>query len=271
MKKKQTYFTDFILKHPDVLMCPHCHQGFNLMEKSLVCSNHHTFNINKKGYVTLVKMHHLKADAVYNAELFEARRRFIDKGFYQEVYSVLSRYLNNHSLWCDMGSGEGTHGKFLLENRELEMLGLDLSKDAIAQASSYLSLGYIPLVADLANMPLHDHSVDGILNFLSPSNEAQMDRILKDNGIILKVVPGHHYFKELRASLSMDAFEATDYKFKRFEIIEEHVIEKTYDLDSEAYADLIRMTPLSQYKTSNEIFNAITIHLKVLVLKRKES
>lgn len=44
-------------------------------------------------------------------------------------------------------------------------------------------------MADLNNIPLKDESIDIILNILSPSNESEMSRLLKKDGIIIKVTP----------------------------------------------------------------------------------
>lgn len=271
MKRKVTLFKEFINQHSDLLQCPHCGSELVLDDNSLICNNNHRFDIHKKGYGSLIKTHKLKVDKVYTADLFNARRRFIEAGFYNKVYDVIRPYMKDDSIWLDMGSGEGTHGAMLIENCSAAMIGVDLAKDAIALATSYLPQDYIPLVGDLAHLPLQDHSCDGILNFLSPSNELEMGRVLKQDGLIIKVVPLQNYLKELRIALAMDEFEPTDYQFKQFEIVDSFDIETNRALTENETHDLFAMTPLSQHRSNTIILNSISIHLRVLVLRRKES
>ncbi len=56
-------------------------------------------------------------------------------------------------------------------------------------------------VADLAAAPFRNRSFDAILNILSPSNYAEFERLLSDDGIVLKVIPRSGHLKELRRFL----------------------------------------------------------------------
>lgn len=271
MKSKQTLFIEHLQTNPNLFQCPYCDDVLSIDHKTLRCPLGHCFDLHKKGTLTLVKTHLLKQDDVYNKDLFDARRRFIKHGFYDDVHDVLKTYATSKSVWCDMGSGEGSHGHKMIQGEDAFMVGLDLSKPAIALASDYLVDGYCPVVADLAHMPLVAKSMDGILNFLSPSNELEMARILKDDGIILKVVPDKDYLKELRQGLDMDEFVPTDYQFRHFDIMTTHHLKKVYKLGENDFKDLLAMTPLSQYKEIQTTFNTITIDLRILVLKKKEA
>lgn len=74
-------------------------------------------------------------------------------------------------------------------------------------ATDYLKTGNIYFVADINNIPLSNNSIDIILNFLSPYNTLEVNRVLKDNGYIIKIVPGNDYLKELRKAYTMNDYE----------------------------------------------------------------
>ena len=76
-------------------------------------------------------------------------------------------------------------------------MGIDISKEGITMASKAY-FGIIWCVADLTNFPLMNEQFDVIINILSPSNYEEFARVLKDDGILIKVVPGNSYLKELR-------------------------------------------------------------------------
>ncbi len=259
------------MTHQDFMICPHCTETLNLDNNSLKCSMNHQFDIHKKGYVSLVKNHKLKVDAVYNKVLFEARRRFIDGHYYQSVYDIIRPYLKDGEVWCDLGSGEGSHAHHIMKDKSLSMIALDLSKDAIQQASDYLVEGMIPLVADLSHVPLHDKTLDGILNFLSPSHEAEMLRLLKPGGYVIKVIPDADYLKELRVAYGMESYVPLESSFKHFEIVDHFSVHDTFELSETAKEDLLKMSPLVQHKEQVDHLSAITIAMKVLILQRKES
>ncbi len=76
-------------------------------------------------------------------------------------------------------------------------VGLDLAKAGIVSATKQ-EREAIWCVADLAAAPFRNRSFDAILNILSPSNYAEFERLLSDDGIVLKVIPKSGYLKELR-------------------------------------------------------------------------
>lgn len=122
-----------------------------------------------------------------------------------------------------MGCGDGTHDNkiySLLKNKQSFLLGIDIANEGIICSSDYVGNNFIPIIADLNDMPFVDNKVDIILNILSPSNEKEMKRILKDNGIIIKVTPKKDYLIELRNALNIKDYEN--------ELVIEENIKKNY-------------------------------------------
>ncbi|MCL1918254.1 MAG: methyltransferase domain-containing protein, partial [Peptococcaceae bacterium] len=80
-------------------------------------------------------------------------------------------------------------------------LGIDLCKDAVKIAShTHPSLTWC--VADLARPPIADRTQDIILNILAPANYAEFKRLLKPDGMLVKVLPGPSHFQEIRQALA---------------------------------------------------------------------
>ncbi len=66
------------------------------------------------------------------------------------------------------------------------------------------------MIGDLANLPLLDNSIDILLNLLSPANYQEFARVLKPGGLLIKVIPGSEYLKEVRQALQIQAPERAE-------------------------------------------------------------
>ena len=192
MLKKSEYTQKNLLdtKIIDIFMCPICNSNISLHNNSLICEKKHCYDITKKGYFTLLKKNKLRVDTVYDPSLFKNRIAFINAGYYNELHRLISKIIkdnNTPKIIVDMGCGDGTHDNkilTLINNKQSYIIGSDISKSGIEYATNYVNNNFIPLVSDLNYMPLKSNSVDIILNILSPSNEKEMNRLLKKNGII---------------------------------------------------------------------------------------
>ena len=70
-------------------------------------------------------------------------------------------------------------------------------------------------VADLTNLPFEDQQFNTILNIFSPSHYQEFQRVLADDGEILKIVPQENYLKELRQAFYPDQPEKQQYSNER--------------------------------------------------------
>lgn len=278
--KKIDYFISNYNKLSEILICPFCSEKLNFCNNSLKCTNNHTFNISKKGTTILYKTSKLKQDKIYNKNLFTNRRNFINNGFYDELHNKICNIIQDreNQKILDMGSGEGTHDYKILKklnNNNLQMIGIDLSKDGIDLYNDYINDNTIGIVSDLNNVLIKDKSIDVILNILSPSNENEMLRLLKPDGIIIKVTPKKQYLYELRDILNIKEYENENIIFdninKKYEIIEKDEYIKTFKLDDKTFNYLINMTPLLNNYNEIPKIDKITIALNIYVLKKKNN
>ena len=278
LEKKSSMAIRLFEKNENNFICPICNGNLKASSGSVVCENNHTFNVSKKGSLVLYKTSKLKNDKIYTKALFENRRKFILEGFYKKVHQLIAKEINLYApkIILDMGCGEGTHD-IIIKRQILDnplFLGIDLSKEGIDLSNDYLNENFIGLVSDLNNLPLKEKSIDLILNILSPSNESEMNRVLSDNGIIIKVTPKKEYLQEIREALKL-----SDYKneitmnnniIDNYQIIDKLELNDTYELSKESLKYLSEMTPLMANQKSIPNISEITIALNIYVLKPKK-
>jgi len=269
--------------------CPICESRLKVVDfKSVICSNHHTFDFTKQGYLNFTSQ---SSNSHYTNELFEARHQMImESNFYTSMHEVMTKIIKKHMdvsmdpfMVVDLGCGEGSHLQKILEackTPTMSGVGLDISKEGIIMASKRYEEP-IWLVGDLARSPFEDESLHVILNILSPSNYKEFKRILVPDGLVMKVVPRPHYLKELRESL-FDDHERKVYKnddtvslFKKhFHLLDVIELHYTKNLSQAELKHLVQMTPLT-WSANKARINAfinqdsaeITVDLDILVGK----
>lgn len=273
MKKKE-YFNNFVRDY-NYFICPICHEALMLAVSSLKCNNGHNFDISSKGIVNLINTSKYKRSEIYNKDLFLNRREFILNDFYSEVYDIISEVIKENKLnkvVLDAGCGEASHGIGTLKRLQGNtlFLGFDYSKDAIDLASDYYDDKRIFFEASVDNIPLMTSSVDVIIDFLSPFNMSEFKRILKPDGVIIKVSPAKEYLKELRKNMKIDNYSKEDEIFNNIndKFLVEKIIKykKKFKIDSILFDNLMKMTPIKFDKKIDKV-DDITIDLNIYVLR----
>lgn len=211
-QKKIDLAKEMLRQHSYLFACPVCGANMHMTETtSLGCGNRHTFDLARQGYVNLLTSN-VQANK-YDRELFTARLALNQTGFFARLLAALQTCIEEHAsnrshdqlILLDAGCGEGSHlaqlvSRLRTTNQPVLGIGLDIAKDGIRlAASTYADL--IWCVADLARSPFQAAQCDVILNILSPANYAEFKRLLKPDGIVIKVFPGANYLQELRTAL----------------------------------------------------------------------
>ncbi|MDR0418902.1 MAG: methyltransferase domain-containing protein [Prevotellaceae bacterium] len=249
-----------MIRREGLLQCPICNGNFEKQEKYLICSNSHCFDIAKTGYVNFCGK---QEKGVYDKELFRARAAVTKGGFFscleKQVGSLIGLKTgeNKKVVVLDAGCGDGTLFSRIIKSYqkkdEITGIGFDLSKEGILLASKN-SKKACWLVADISNIPLKDSSTDIILNILSPANYKEFNRVLKKDGVIIKVIPNKDYLKELRVLFSKKEYSNADIVqlFKEnvsweqeLKVVEEVRIDKSGEMD------FVKMTPLAKNANLN--------------------
>ena len=275
MKKRELAALNF-QEHEGALQCTICHSEIKMMDsKSLVCEKGHSFDLAKQGYVNMLQK---QVSTMYDHTLFDARKRIIhDYKFYDKVHQKISKIideaLQEGGLVFDAGSGEGTHLYEIfnqLDQDYIHGIGLDISKDGIVMAAkNYSDQNW--LVGDLTQTPFKEHSLDIILSFLSPANYSEFKRIMKPNGLLIKIIPGSHYLKEIREHLSDEdkEYENTDtvnLMKNKVDVISEERVTYEREVDEEILRDILTMTPLTWHISESQIESILKNHHEIITV-----
>ena len=259
--------------------CPNCQENLTLVESGLKCSNRHSFDLAKFGYVNLAPQ--IKQSANYDKENFQNRQQILEAGFYQAILEVVSDLLSNSKnakTILDIGCGEGFYSRKLQERHpDKTFYAFDISKDSVQiAAKSEPNWAVKWFVGDLARLPIKDASMDILLDIFSPANYGEFRRVLSKDGILIKVIPTENHLKEIRQKVQ-DQLTNKDYSNQdiknhfqnNFTILSSKTASLTKTITAEQLQALLSMTPLlfhiDQSKIDWSQLTEITIEAEILV------
>ena len=261
--------------------CPICQENLALVESSLKCSNRHSFDLAKFGYVNLAPQ--IKQSANYDKENFQNRQQILEAGFYQAILEGVSDLLTTNPFAktvLDIGCGEGFYSRKLQESHsDKTFYAFDISKDSVQiAAKSEPNWAVNWFIGDLARLPIKDASMDILLDIFSPANYGEFQRVLSKDGILIKVIPTKNHLKEIR-QMVQDQLTKKDYSNqdikdhfqKHFIIQSRQIASLTKPITGEQRQALLSMTPLlfhvDQTKIDWSQLTEITIEAEILVGK----
>ena len=261
--------------------CPICQENLTLVESSLKCSNRHSFDLAKFGYINLAPQ--IKQSANYDKENFQNRQQILEAGFYQAILDAVSDLLansKNAKTILDIGCGEGFYSRKLQERHpDKTFYAFDISKDSVQIATkSEPNWAVNWFVGDLSRLPLQDASMDILLDLFSPANYGEFRRVLSKDGILIKVIPTKNHLKEIRQKVQ-DQLTNKDYSNQdiknhfqnNFTILSSQTASLTKTITVEQLQALLSMTPLlfhiDQTKIDWSDLTKITIEAEILVGK----
>lgn len=251
----------------EMLKCPVCSNILSEYNHSYVCSNKHTFDIASKGYVNLLMSHQKSSkEPGDNKQMVVARNSFLNRGFYKNLSETVNSIVMKHieSIGnvkkydiLDSGCGEGYYIDSLdrcLKDKNIaaDLLGIDISKDAIKLASSR-NRNICFAIASSFNIPACSNTIDYLLQIFSPCSNEEFERVINDKGILISVIPGKKHLFGLKEVLYDQPYEndEVEYPLTSFKVISQKRIEYDINLeDTEDIRNLLMMTPY--YWRTNE-------------------
>jgi len=260
--------------------CPICGKDLVMNDNSLVCSENHTFDISKKGFVDLVLNN--KQQKNYDLESFENRHLILEHGMYDHIADKLVKLIDELGLHniLDVGCGEGYYSKKIVQLKDRNVLAFDISKDSIQLAAKGPNTPVEWFIGDLAHLPVQTDAIDGIIDIFSPANYNEFNRILSQDGYVIKVIPNEYHVQELRVQ-AKDQLKEEKYSNQKvldhfeeyYQLVQEIDATKTYDVTAETRNAFINMTPLL-FNVDNSLIdwdqvNKITVGSTILVGKTK--
>jgi len=243
---------------------------------TLECTQHHTFDIAKEGYVNLVTRK-LSSTVGDTKEMLNARRHFLDAGLYKPLSNALDTLILSHLIemqmrsegseiaFLDAGCGEGYYlGQLYATLKAHTMIervhsfGLDISKEAIRMAARrYKNIQFV--VADIKERLIFaEETLHLLLNIFAPRNVEEFARVLVPNGLVLVVIPGANHLRQLRNTLSLLNIQENKPQYiveqytHYFSLVNTSSLNYTLHLTQEQVTQAVMMTP-NYWHLSDEV------------------
>ncbi len=239
-------------------VCPKCKEKLNIVGTGARCVNGHSYDRARAGYYNLLLGSGGGAHGD-NREMVEARRAFLDRGFYEplavRLAGIVCERLPVGGLLLDAGCGEGYYTdaveRALRERGGVSRVaGFDISRDAVkhaARRNKDISLA----VASSYDMPLGTGEVDLVLNVFSPMAVEETKRVMKAGGVFVFAYPDVDHLFELKAAIYNTPYknEPKEPTLEGFRLVSDERLEFLMSLDGcEDVRALFMMTPYA-YRT----------------------
>ena len=247
------------------LRCPICQQPLYTDHDHAWCNHGHRFDRSKQGYFNLLK--HGKRFSGDDKDMVETRIRFLDHGYYDfliETINVLVKPYSSNTI-LDIACGPGYYLK-RCDGRS--KYGLDLSKPAIAYAAKHDPTSQY-LIANGFDLPFMDRTIDLVTVIFAPYSLDEIFRVLKTNGIFIRVSPAPMHLFEIKQLLYPTVY-VNHYKpidHSHLTLVKTMMIADRSLMDGPTMENCFAMTPY-RYKTDpNAIKLLASAHKKMVTME----
>ena len=231
------------------LICPICGKQLNLSGRQYLCENRHSFDLARQGYVNLLTVqqkHSLNPGDTREQVL--SRREFLDAGFYAPIADTLcqtAQELGASGPILDVGCGEGYYSARLAQALNAELVGLDISKEAVRCAAAKYK-GHQWMCAIGAYIPVSDHSAKILTSLFALTLPEEFRRVLAKDGYYFQVLACQDHLLGLKSIIYPEL------KFKEkidvpelpgFELVKSVPVRFSFTVEGQQVQNLYSMTP----------------------------
>lgn len=230
------------------LRCPICTGALERDGKQWRCGNGHCFDVARQGYVNLLPVQHKHSRQPGDTrEQVLARRAFLESGAYAPIVEAVReaalRYARGPVL--DVGCGEGYYAVQVAQALQTELVGLDISKEAVrCAAGKYKNAQWICGTA--AHLPLEDESVGLLMSMFALTMPEEFRRVLKQDGVFIQVLAAEDHLLGLKSIIYPEVFRQeknTAPELPGFELAERIPVAFAFTAEGEQVGNLLSMTP----------------------------
>jgi 23S rRNA (guanine745-N1)-methyltransferase len=188
-----------------MLLCPvrDCHMALARMERQLLCSRGHSFDVARSGYINLLQPQERRSKQPGDTlAAVRARRRLHDRGVTEPLLHAITEILDPRpsDIVLDAGCGDGFYLGSLAGQTGFDAHGVDISTAAVdAAARRYRGCEWVVANADRF-LPYADRSFSIILSITGRMNAGEFRRVLRDEGRLLVALPAPEDLMELRGA-----------------------------------------------------------------------
>lgn len=241
-------------------ICPICKKSLVLNNKSYRCEKNHSFDEAKEGYVNLLPVQHKHSkDPGDNKAMVNARREFLEKGFYQpladELQNIYKKHADKVKPIFDAGCGEGFYTQQYVGPTN-NVYGIDIAKNAVKNAAKkYKNCQFS--VGTLSQLPFNDNFFSWINSIYAPILEQEFTRVLADNGYLVTVTPAKNHLIELKSLIYRDAkqHDISKSPIEHLTLIEQKEVNYVMSFTKgDDIVNLLAMTPFA-FKATESLLN----------------
>ena len=231
------------------LRCPNCGNALEKQEKAYICPKGHSFDIARQGYVNLLTVqqkHSLNPGDTREQVL--SRRAFLEEGYYAPICGALIEEAKNLGISgpvLDICCGEGYYSSRLAEALDAELVGLDISKEAVRCAAAKYK-GPTWLTATAAHIPVEEESVQLITSLFALTLPEEFKRVLRKDGYYFQVLAAQDHLLGLKSIIYPELkFKDKDTvpSLPGFELVKSVPIRFTFTVEGQQVQNLFSMTP----------------------------
>ena len=239
------------------LICPVCGNLLNKADGCCRCENGHSFDIARQGYVNLLTVqqkHSLNPGDT--KEQVASRRAFLSAGFYRPIADALCSTaveLGAAGPILDVGCGEGYYSTLLQDALQAELVGLDISKEAVRRAAGTCK-NALWLCATAAKLPVPDRSVGLLTSLFALTQPQEFHRVLRPGGLFFQVLAAEDHLLGLKSVIYPELKRKekdTVPHVPGFALMKSVPIRFEFTVEGQQVANLLSMTP-HVYRISKE-------------------
>ena len=231
------------------LLCPICGNALTKVDKRYVCEKKHSFDIARQGHVNLLPVQNKRSlNPGDTAEQVVSRRAFLDGGFYAPIREALCALAQDHGCSgpiVDVGCGEGYYSAELAKRLDADLLGLDISKEAVRYAAGrYKHATWI--CASAARLPVNEGSVGLLTSLFALTIPEEFSRVLRSDGAYIQVLAAEDHLLGLKNIIYPQLHHKEKFttpELPGFRLIESRNLRFTFTVTGEQVQNLLSMTP----------------------------
>ena len=239
------------------LVCPVCGERLHRGEKEYRCEKRHSFDIARQGHVNLLvvqQKHSLNPGDTRQQVL--SRRTFLEGGFYEPIASALCDTAKGFGAVgpiLDVGCGEGYYCTRLAQALGAQLLGLDISKEAVRCAAAKYK-GHQWVCGTASHLPVESGSVGTLTSLFALTLPEEFHRVLASDGLYFQVLAAQDHLLGLKSviypELKLKEKDSVP-ELCGFERIRSVPIRFTFTVEGAQVQNLLSMTP-HVYRISKE-------------------
>ena len=231
------------------LRCPICGDVLIKQDRRYCCEKNHSFDIARQGHVNLLPVQQKRSLSPGDtAEQVVSRRAFLDGGFYTPIRDALCGMARDYGCSgpvLDIGCGEGYYSAELAKVLDADLLGLDISKEAVRYAAGrYKNATWI--CASAAHLPVGDQSFGLLTSLFALTMPEEFKRVLRPDGAFIQVLAAEDHLMGLKNIIYPELHHKEKFttpEITGFRLAESRKMQFTFTVEKQQVQNLLSMTP----------------------------